>query len=304
MKKLLLLLSLGLSTVALSAESITVLDAQGATHSGTPQLIAVVDEANRIQSRYQFTVEFKTGGFESIALRAMQENPANTVTTVTNAVIESFSRRLVDENDLVPVFSQGDSCWAVVALTASNLDGLDAVKGMDEIVVGAAAIGGAAHLTALEIGQKYNKPVRLINYKSSYDALVGMAANTGVNFTMERVRNITQYQEKNKNLKIIAMSCSRRHPDAPTVKTLDEYGIHTPYVWQQVVASRAMSPERVDEIAAIFAQATQHIGLAKIQELSDQVPPMFNRVSTRNHYYSSIDKLKTYREKFKTEIAQ
>ena len=267
-------------------------------------MIAVVAEANKIQNRYQFNVEFKTGGFESIALKALQDSPSNSIATITNAVIESFSRRLVDENDIVPVFSQGDSCWAVVALTKGGAEGLDAVKSMDEIVVGAAAIGGAAHLTALEIGQKYNKPVRLINYKSSFDALVGMAAETGVNFTMERVKNITQYQEKNKNLKIVAMSCSRRHPDAPTVKTLDEYGIHTPYVWQQIVASKSMSPERVDDIAGIFAQATQHIGLVKIQELSDQVPPMFNHVSTKNHYYSSIDKLKSYREKFKAEISQ
>jgi tripartite-type tricarboxylate transporter receptor subunit TctC len=302
MKKALVLVVLSLASFfAASKEMITVLNPQGPTHSGTPQLMAVIDEANKSQNKYQFQIEFKVGAFESIALRELNDFPQTKLSTMTNASYEAISRGLITESDLVPVFSQGDSCWAVIGVTGTN-NGLDSIKSVTEIVAGGPAIGGALHLAALEIGRRYNIPVRKIVFKSSYDALVNMAANNGVNFTLERVKNYESFKDKNKDMHMLAMSCPVRHPQAPALKTLIEYGIDTPFVWQQLVASKNMNPSKVQEFNDIFSSATLAIGAKRIQELSDQTPPIFNNVSSATHYRQSLDKLKSYREKFKKEI--
>lgn len=301
MKKLYFTILAVLSLQAIAVEKIIVLNPQGPSHSGTPQLMAVVDEANKSQNKYQFIIEFKPGAFESIALRELKQSPQTKISTMTNASIEAFDRGLVDESEIVPVFSQGDSCWAVIGVTPTN-NGLDSFKDVKELVVGGPAIGGATHLAALEIGRRYKIPVKYIVYKSNYDAFINMVSDSSINFIFERVKNYDSFKEKNKNMHILAMSCPIRHSQVPNVKTLKEYGINSPFIWQQIVASRDMNPDRVKELEAIFSNATKKIGLKQIQELSDQTPPVFNNIDSQTHYQQSLLKLKAYRAKFKTEI--
>lgn len=287
--------------LAFARETIVILNPQGPTHSGTPQLKALIEESNKIQDRYTFMTEFKTGAFEAIALKELALSPQTRLSTMTNASIEAVDRGLINEDDFVPVFSQGDSCWAVIGIVNSN-NGLDSFKSVKEIVAGGPAIGGATHLAALEIGRRYSIPVRYIVYKSNFDAFVDMAGGHGVNFILERVHNYEGFKDKNKNLQMLAMSCPVRHPNAPSVKTLTEYGINSPFIWQQLVASKNTNPAQVTEFRSIFTQATKNIGLAQIQQLSDQTPPMFNNVDSATHYHQSFAKLKSYREKYKNEI--
>jgi tripartite-type tricarboxylate transporter receptor subunit TctC len=301
MKKILLVTLALISLQILAKETIIVLNPQGPSHSGTPQLMAVVDEANKLQNKYQFVIEFKPGGFESIALKDLAESPQTKISTMTNAAIEGFDRGLVNESDLVPVFSQGDSCWAVIGVTKIN-NGLDSFKSVKELTVGGPAIGGATHLAALEIGRQYNIPVRYIVYKSNYDAFINMASDSSINFIFERVKNYESFKDKNKNMHILAISCPVRHPQVSNIKTLREYGINTPFIWQQIVANKNMNEDRRKDIESIFSSATNKIGLKTIQELSDQTPPMFKNVDSRTHYYQSLIQLKAYRAKFKPEI--
>lgn len=287
---------------ASAKETIVVMNPQGPSHSGTPQLLAVIDEANKQQDKYQFIVEFKPGAFESIALREIANFPQTKIATMTNAAIEGIDRGLINESDLVPVFSQGDSCWAVIGVSSANV-GLDSLKAVKELVVGGPAIGGATHLAALEIGLRYNVPVKYVVYKSNYDAFVNMVSDSSINFIFERVKNYESFKNKNKNMHMLAMSCPVRHPSAPTIKTLREYGINTPYIWQQIVAHRTISEDRRKEFEIIFSNATKKLGSAAIQELSDQTPAIFNNVDSQTHYYQSLTQLKTYRTKFSASIA-
>jgi tripartite-type tricarboxylate transporter receptor subunit TctC len=300
MKKLALLLMFVILQAS-AKETIVVMNPQGPSHSGTPQLMAVIDEANKQQNKYQFVIEFKPGAFESIALKELATSPQTKLSTMTNAAIEGIDRGLINESDLVPVFSQGDSCWAVIGVTDTN-NGLDSFKSSKELIVGGPAIGGATHLAALEIGSRYKIPVRYIVYKSNYDAFINMASDSSINFIFERVKNYESFKDKNKNMHILAMSCPVRHPQALNIKTLREYGINTPYIWQQIVASKNINESRRKEFEVIFTNATKKIGLVTIQELSDQTPPMFNGVDSQTHYYQSLIQLKAYRAKFRNSI--
>ena len=285
------------SGLAQAQETIVISNSLGPTHSGTPHVIAMIEQANRMQNKYRFVQEFRVGAFESISLRHILTAPDRYLAMITNTTAEAVDRGFVRLENYVPVFSQGDSCWMVIALTGPDKD-LASIRNLKEIVVGTPALGGATHLTALEIGRKYNVPVRIVVFNSNFDALVNMAANNGVNFVIERVTNFQQYQDKNPNMNMLAAHCPTRHPAQPNIKTLGEYGINTPYIWQQLVASRDMNPQRRQELTDIITRAEVAVGQDKIFKLSDQIPPVFRGKTTEQHYQDSWNRLRYQRAKW------
>ena len=289
------------SGLAQAQEIIVISNPLGPTHSGTAQIVAMMDQANRMQKRYHFVQEFRIGGFESISLRHILTAPDRSLAMITNTTAEAVDRGFVKLENYVPVFSQGDSCWVVIALTGTGKD-LSSIRNLSEIVVGTPAIGGATHLAALEIGRRYGVAVRMVVFKSNFDALVNMAGNNGVNFVIERVQNFQQYQHKNANMQVLAAQCPTRHPAMPNTKTLSEYNISTPYIWQQLVASRDMNPQRRQDLARIIAEATRELGQDRIFEISDQIPPMFVGKTTEQHYTDSWNRLRYQRAKWQDAI--
>jgi hypothetical protein len=283
--------------LALAKETIIISNPLSPTHSGTAHIVAMMEQANRMQDKYRFVQEFRVGAFESISLRHILTAPNKSLAMITNTTAEAVDRGFVRLDNYVPVFSQGDSCWVVIALTGTATD-LSAIRNLQEIVVGTPAMGGATHLAALEIGQRYSVPVRLILFNSNFDALLNLAANNGVTFVIERVSNYNQYRSKNPNMQVLATQCPTRHPALPNVKTLAEYGIDTPLIWQQLVASRDMDVQRRQELTAIITQAELVLGRDKIFEISDQLPPLFAGKSSEQHYKESWNKLLKQRSKW------
>ena len=281
---------------AQAQETIIVINAQGPTQSMTPQILALVDEANKVQSKYKFITEFKPGGFESIGVREALEHSKNRVVTITNSVVEAESRGLVDLTKLEPVFSHGSACWAVI----TNFSEKNIPK---EITIGGPAIGGAAHLIGLEIGKKYNIPVRYIVYRSNADALIQMVSDdNSVNMVVDRVTNYKQFVGKNPKLQVLGLSCPERHPDLPQIKTLTEQKIVSPYIFHFTMASKEMPKETQEDIAAIFQKATLSLGKARLFELGDFISPVFFKQDVKTHYNASINLLKLFREKYQVEI--
>jgi len=297
MKHLLTTFLVALSFSVHAQQVITVVNAQGPTQSMTPQIMRVIDEANKLQNKYRFVQEFKPGGFESIGVKSMLESPTDRVVTITNSVIEAESRGFVDLSVLQPVFSHGDACWAIVTNTE--------IKSAKEITVGGPAIGGAAHLAALQIGKKYNIPVRYIVYRSNYDAMINMAAdNRSVNMVMDRLINYKQLSEKNSSLQAMALNCPERDPAFASVKTLAELQIKSPYIWHFTMASDKMPEDRRREIAEIFRQVYLNVGRKEMQSISDFVSPVYLNETSTAHYNRSISTLRHYRQIYAKEIEQ
>lgn len=304
MKKLLLLSAFVLNA-AFAQEQITVVNAQGPTQSMTPQVLKIVDEANRSQRKYKFVMEFKTGAFETIGVNAIQQDPQTQIVTVTNSIIEGADRGLVNLNDYVPVFSFGDACWAVITNFGNTEQGLSSIpsSGIKEITVGGPAIGGAAHLVALQIGKKFNIPVRYIVYRSNYDALINMAGdNNSVNMVMDRLINFKQMSLKNPKIQALALNCPERIKEYSTIKTLKEQKIDSPYIWHFVLASSKMSRDKKQEIENIFKDVVLAAGKDNMFAVSDFISPVFFSQDSSTHYYKSVDTLKSYRKEYAAEI--
>jgi tripartite-type tricarboxylate transporter receptor subunit TctC len=304
MTKIVIILLSMFAISATATEKIMVIQTQAASHAGTPQMLKVIEAANTQQKDYQFFIDFRPGAQETLGLHAMLEDPQKRVATIAPGFVESVEMGLINEKDYVSVFSQGDSCWALITNVGDQKKGLMSLEDMrgKEIVVGGTGFGNAAHLTSLMLAEKYGFKVRYIVYKSNYDALVNMAGDNGINMLLERVKNFKGFKEKNNKLQMLGMSCPSRHPDAPDVKTLKESGFNAPYVFQMIVASKDMNMTTQKSIEKIFEQATLTVGQKAIQELSDQNPPIFNKISSRQHFDESIVKMKVLRGKFKTQI--
>lgn len=304
MFKLLTALLAVVSISAYSAETISIQSPYAANHSGTAAMFKILEEANRQQSRYNFILEFKPGGEQIIAIKQMDEQPQNRLAIIAPKYVEHITSGRLSRDDYEPVWALGDACWAVIANVGDDRKGVASLQGQRELVVGGVGFGNAAHLTALQLGEKYGFKVRYVPFKSNFDALVLMTADGSVNMVLERVSNYKQMREKNPNIKVLAMSCPQRHPDIPNIRTLAEQGITAPYVFNIVVANRNMPVARQDDIGKILTRATTVVGAKEIQISSDMRPPQFDNTPTVSYYNRSVGMVGNLLKKYHTQIVE
>ena len=290
-KKLILGFLGALAISANASETIKVYSPYSASHSGTPALLRVLDQANSSQNIYRFVPEFKPGGNQIIAVKSID---ANSLAIIAPAFVENVESGKLNENDYVPVYALGDACWAVI--TNGSLEGAK------EVTVGGVGFGNAAHLTALALGEKYKFNVRYVVFRSNNDALVNMTGNNGVEFVVEKYESFEGLQTKNPNLRMVAASCPKRLPQAPTVKTLKELGIDAPFVFNIIMASKEMPYARRVAISKILDDATLAIGETAIFKLSAMRPPIFDNISTDAFYVKSTSLVRTLQQKYKDKI--
>lgn len=302
MLKFLVALIATVSISAHSAETISIASPYSANHSGTAAMYRILEQANRDQNRYNFILEFKPGGEQIIAIKYMDEQPQSRLAIVAPKFVEHVTSGRLNQQDYDPVWALGDACWAVIANVGDEKKGVASLRGQSELVVGGVGFGNSAHLTALQLAQQYGFRVKYVPFKSNFDALVLMAADGSVNMVLERVGNYEQMKIKNPKLRMLAMSCPQRHPQAPQVKTLLEQGITAPYVFNIVVANRNMLATKQEDIGKILNRAAQTVGAKEIQQLSDMRPPQFDNVPTTMYYNKSLTLSELLLKKYHNQI--
>lgn len=253
-------------------------------------MFRIIEEANKSQNIYKFVLEFKPGGNQIIALKAMDENSLG---IIAPAFVENVASGKLEESDYIPIHTLGDACWAVI--TNGSL------KGVKEVTVGGVGFGNAAHLTALALGEKYGFAVRYIVFKSNNDALINMAGNNGVIMVVDRFEAYDSMKKQNKNLQMLAASCPTRLPQAPEVKTLKELGIEAPFVFNTTVAHKSMDPVRRKAIAIILNDAQKKVGVDEIFKISGmKVPAETPEVFHKN----SVETVRKLQKKYRAQIEQ
>lgn len=301
MKKLLTILIAFCASITHAQEIITVYTPYSASHGGNAAFQRVLDKANESQSQYRFQFELKPGAQGLIALKTASDQGEHRLAIINAAFVELVENNLVQESDWKPVHAIGEACWAVLTLGGNESQGIASLKGMQELTVGTVGVGNVTHLTGLAIGERVGTPVRLVLFKSNYDALVNLVGNHGVNFAIERYSIVDQFREKNPNIRVVGMSCPARYNNM-NIATLKEQGLDLPGVINIVMANRTMPADRQAAIGRILDQATKDVGLKEIQHLSDMRSPIFDGVSTQKFYQSRIDALKMLRKRYSKQI--
>lgn len=261
------------SSVCLAQEKITIVSPYAASHSGNAAMFKIIEQANTMQNKFDFVLEFRPGGEQLIAIKSIERDPQKNLVIVAPKFVEHAMSGKIQASQYVPVHALGDACWAIISNINHGSNGIANLQNQKEIFVGGVGIGNATHLTSLQIAEKYGFSVQYVPFKSNYDALVVMAANGGINFVVDRVAAYQQFKSKNPNLVMLAMHCPDRHPTAPHVATLKEQGIVAPYVFNITMAHVDMKLDRRVELSQILTLATKTVGSAAIQQLSDMRPP-------------------------------
>ena len=302
-KKFLFFLLL-VSNLAVAREQITVEFSAGPSQPNTPAYLQMLNVANQLQNKYEFTLEFKPGAGGIIALQTMDQSPADRLSTVAPSFVENAKQGLINEDDYIPITSQGDACWAVITNLGDTEKGIASLRGQKEITVGGTGYGNAAHLTALIIGEQLGFKVRYIVYKANQEALVNMASGEPINFVLERVTNYQKFKEKNPRLQILGLACNTRNPAMPAVKTLREQGYNTPTIFLATVANIRMPEAKRKEIGQILDQAQAQLGKKYLLETSDMYPPMFAspKMSTQEFFNKRVLQMKVLTYKYNAEI--
>jgi tripartite-type tricarboxylate transporter receptor subunit TctC len=301
--KLLFLFLLLVNSAIASTETIRIQTPYTATHSGTPAMFRIIETANKIQKNYTFVLEFKPGGNQVIAVKQQDQDPTRNLAIIAPSFVENVASGQLNAQDYVPVWSLGDACWIVLS-TNSTTSSVVGLKNSKEITVGTVGFGNASHLTALQIGKRYNIPVRMIPFKSNYDAVVNMAGSNGVTFAVDTPTTFESFQSRNAQMRMLAVSCSKRLPAYPEIKTLKEQGIEAPSIMNIVIANVAMPADRRLQLAQILEQATDQVGEAEIQKLSGFSPPQFDRVTAQTHFTKSTELISRLRTQFAKEIKE
>lgn len=303
MKRIFLFL-LGLtSSIAMATETITIMSPYSASHSGTPAMFRIINEANNQQKDYNFILEFRPGGEQIIAVNALKEQPATRLAIIAPKFVEHVESGRLNRADHVPIHALGDACWAVIANVGISRQGIASLRGIPELTVGGVGVGNASHITALELGERFKFKIRYIPFKSNFDALVLMISDQSINLVLERVASYLQYREKNPRMTVLGMSCPQRHPDLPDVSTLAEQKINTPYVFNITMAHVGMPESKRRKLATILNNATLSVGAAEIFRLSDMTPPVFANQSIEDYYQARFDHMRSMLQKHQKEIA-
>ena len=284
MKYILFAILVVISKISFGAENISIVSPYSPTHSGTPAMQKIINTANQIQKKYNFILEFKPGGEQIIAVKYMNEQPESRLAIVAPKFVEHTQSGRLKKDDYIPIYALGDACWAVISNIGNGQQGVSSLKGIKELVVGGVGIGNAAHLTSLELGDRFNFDVKYVPFKSNFDALILLISNQGINMVLERVISAQQYREKNPNINILAVSCPRRHPDLPATPTLSEQGIEAPYVFNIIMSNKNMPAGKRLEISNILNESTIQVGAQEIFKLSDMTPPVFRNQSLLDYY--------------------
>jgi quinol monooxygenase YgiN len=279
-----------LCTSAFASETIKILSPYSPTHSGTPAMYKIIDEANKAQKIYTFVLEFRPGGNQMIALKSMD---SNSLGIIAPAFVENIASGKLVESDYIPIHALGDACWAVITNGPINAN--------KELTVGGVGFGNATHLTALALGEKYKFNVKYIVFKSNNDALVNMAGNNGIFMVVDRYESYEAMKTKNPNLQAFAASCPTRLPNAPNVKTLNEIGIDAPYVFNITVAPKSMDETRRKAIAIILNDAQVKVGAEEIFKVSGMKVPS---ESVEHFYTKSVTTVKNLQQKYRMKIEE
>lgn len=304
MKQLLMIALVVASSLVSAKEQITLHVGHGPSQPNAAAYIRTLEVANTLQNKYEFLIEFKPGANGALALRTMDQAPQSRIATVAPAFVENSKSGLLNESDYVAISSQGEACWAVITNFGSTTKGIASLQGRKRVVVGGTGYGNAAHITSIILGEKYGFEVQYIVYKSNFDGLIAMVGNNGPDMVLERVHNYKTFVEKNPNLQILGINCSKRSPLMPEIKTVREQGVTTPTIFFAIVANVKMPEAKRNEIGKILQDAQAKIGSDYFLDVADMFAPQFSKppVPVEEFFTKRVSQMHYLTTKYKDQI--
>ena len=171
---ILTLLSLLVTITSLAKENVTIVYSWTAADGPANYSRAIIEEANRLQSKYNFIFDTKPGAGGSIAANYVKNTP-NTILATASAFFvrpNFFPSESYDLSAYREIFLQ---CTAPMAITAIKYNTWADVPKDRPLTIGVSGLGTTTHLFATQIQAK-NPQLTVIPFKSTSESLLSVAA--------------------------------------------------------------------------------------------------------------------------------
>lgn len=284
------------SSLAKAQETIEWVHAHGAASAATAGYVAVVEEANRAQKKFQLINVFKPGGDGKVAIDYVNERVQHRLTSTTGAIADALVTGRIDAAAYKPVQGLWDVCWAAAMSTRP--------ESTKSVMAAASSSGSLAHYIALGLASKYQFELDMVWFKTNAEGFLNMVGNNGVTLAADRIQTILGFQQRNEKIKVVGLHCPIRHPKFGDIPTLIEMGVVLPPASVSVIASQNMEQQRVLELRKIFADALTAVGNDRLWDIGDLRSPVFANISPDTYHNQHLAALLQARQRFARQLAQ
>jgi tripartite-type tricarboxylate transporter receptor subunit TctC len=220
----------------------------------------ILDEANKIQSKYQFFPEHRPGAGGSIAAAHVlnQENLA-LLGTAAGFFVRPYlySNTPYDFNQFRPLHVMAVSPAALVSKDKELKD----ILSKQIIKIGTAGSGSLTHLMALKFkDQLVDKTVIIVPYKSSTEALQDVLGGH-IDLTFEFLGDA-----ESKGAKILGLTGRNKVKDYPLLKDLGYYTQADLVGIYLILVKKDISNLQVEELRKIFKEAEKSTRVQSLYE--------------------------------------
>jgi tripartite-type tricarboxylate transporter receptor subunit TctC len=256
MKKILAILMCLFALTAQATETVTIL------YSWSPADVAanfhrvIAEQANKIQNKYNFVLDTKSGAGGAIAAQHVLNNPDNTILASSSAFFirpiffpDSYDPAKFKE--ILPV------CSAPLVVSSKKFKSFAEVPTNQPLTIAVSGLGITTHLVAVQVTKKYPN-IKVVPFKSTTDSVASVVQGS-VDFAVSFGGDVSQYAESDKvHLYVLGVTGKQRVLGAPTLTSLG----FSPVVSEMSAPSNELVPvtwsdEKYNEVRAILLKASQ-----------------------------------------------
>lgn len=242
---------------------------------------AMIDEANRLQDRYQFVFEAKPGGGGVVAANAVTANP--------NAVLATASMFFVrpslfpnDSYDLGQFQAMMPKCIVTALITSKRYSSWSEVPRDKHLTIGVSGVGTLTYLIAQQIRINYPNMI-LVPYKSTTESLVGVV-NDSVDFSVNFIGDVEQWV-KARRVHLLGATGDTPFQGVPTLVSQGfSSSLRHMSPYHQYVVSTRMDAVKFQEINDILSRAALKPGVKAAYAVDQCIPQSMPRAQLTTWY--------------------
>jgi tripartite-type tricarboxylate transporter receptor subunit TctC len=257
MKKLLAILLATLSMSVSARENVILAYSWTASDNTANFYRLMAQEANQIQSKYNFVFDTKPGAGGTLAANFTAANPSGALWINSSAgfiranLFPGESHSMTDFRSILPM------CISPFIVNSVKYKNWKEVPSNAKLSIGMSGLGTTTHLVALQIAKKYPN-MTVVPFKSTSEALMNTLNGT-VDFSITGPGNSEQYTKADSSIRVYWLGQTGRDSVNGTELLANQgFGrdlleMSTP---QQIFASRNMPEERFNSIRKVLVEAS------------------------------------------------
>jgi len=255
MKKILAVLLAALALSVQARENITIIYGFSAADNAANYGRNLEEEANKIQNKYNFIFDVKSGGGQTVAANYIKDR-SDTIFMTSGAFWlrpNFYPTQSYDVHEFRTIMTQ---CSVPFAVASSKYTSWKDIPKDRQITIATSGLGVVSHLTALQIQKIYPNSI-IVPFKSTVDAQIATLAGQ-TDLTIGFVGDIEKFSDETskRHLDILGITGPKPVGKYPTLST-QGFGtmlakMNTPY---NLMVPRSFPDAKAKEIREILLKA-------------------------------------------------